>query len=92
MDSPKGTVYIVEDNDSFRKSMIRLVQTLGYQAFAYETASDFLSQTRFESPGCPVPSSPKHLVIASSSPLSDRTGLYARPGRLRQTTHSGRRT
>ena len=52
MNSPKGTVYIVEDNDSFRKSMIRLVQTLGYQTFAYETASDFLSQTSFESPGC----------------------------------------
>lgn len=52
MNSSKGTVYIVEDNASFRKSMVRLIQTFGYQTVAFENAFAFLSLTTFQSPGC----------------------------------------
>lgn len=48
----KGTVYIVEDNESFRKSMVRLVQSFGYQAASFGSASDFLSLTTYQHPGC----------------------------------------
>ncbi|WP_205749289.1 response regulator transcription factor [Desulfopila sp. IMCC35008] len=52
MDYSKGTVYIVEDNDSFRKSMIRLVQTFGYLAIAFESSTAFLSENTLQYPGC----------------------------------------
>ncbi len=52
MSSSKGTVYIVEDDASFSKSMVRLIQTFGYQTVAFENASAFLSLTSFQSPGC----------------------------------------
>ncbi|WP_163338476.1 response regulator transcription factor [Desulfopila sp. IMCC35008] len=52
MNTPKGTIYIVEDNDSFRKSMVRLLQMYGYKTVAFEAASDFLLQTTLERPGC----------------------------------------
>lgn len=52
MNSSKGTVYIVEDNDSFRKSMGRLVRTFGYQAIVFESAAAFLSENTLQHPGC----------------------------------------
>ena len=52
MNAPEGTVYIVEDSDSFRKSMVRLVQALGYETVALDSASAFLELTTFEYPGC----------------------------------------
>lgn len=52
MNTVQGTVYIVEDNESFRKSMVRLVGAFGYRTVAFESASDFLTLTKFDNPGC----------------------------------------
>ena len=57
---------------------------------AVSMSSSTASPTRSESAACPEPSSPKHLVIASASPLSDPARLYARAGPLRQTASVGR--
>jgi len=52
MTTLNGTVYIVEDNDSFRKSMVRLIRDFGCQPVAFETATAFLSVPTFQYPGC----------------------------------------
>ena len=52
MKQAKGTVYIVDDNDSFRKSLVRLVQTFGYHTVAFESASGLLALDSYGQPGC----------------------------------------
>ena len=52
MGQSKGTVYIIDDDDSLRKSTVRLVQTFGYHTNAYDSASAFLELESFEFPGC----------------------------------------
>lgn len=52
MSKPECFVYIVEDNPSFRKSMVRLVRTSGYEAVAFESAKSFLEETSYRRPAC----------------------------------------
>jgi len=52
MNAPKGVVYIVEDDPSFRKSMERLILASGYEVMTYESANSFLVQSSIRRPGC----------------------------------------
>ena len=52
MSAPKGVVYIVEDDPSFRKSMARLILASGYEVVACESANSFLAQASIRHPGC----------------------------------------
>jgi len=52
MSAPKGIVYIVEDDPSFRKSMERLILASGYEVVACESANSFLGQASIRHPGC----------------------------------------
>ncbi len=42
MNAPLATVYVVDDDASFRKSMVRLLRLRGFVAEAYESADEFL--------------------------------------------------
>jgi len=52
MSAPKGVVYIVEDDPSFRKSMERLILASGYEVVACESANSFFLQASIRHPGC----------------------------------------
>jgi len=52
MSAPKGVVYIVEDDPSFRKSMERLIRASGYEVVACKSANSFLAQAPIQHPGC----------------------------------------
>jgi len=45
-------VYIVEDDDAFRKSVERLVQSFGYKTVACVSGQDFLALAKSLNPGC----------------------------------------
>lgn len=49
-----GTVYIVDDDASFLKSLSRLLTAVGYTVWAFNQAQDFLEQLRPETSGCVV--------------------------------------
>ncbi|RJP85769.1 MAG: DNA-binding response regulator [Desulfobacteraceae bacterium] len=51
MSSQSETVYIVEDDASFRKSLQRLIRSLGFESVAFESANSFL-QADICYPGC----------------------------------------
>jgi FixJ family two-component response regulator len=48
----KGTVYIIEDDPSFRRSMERLLQTEGYKVTAFACGNPFLARTYIRRPAC----------------------------------------
>ncbi len=48
----KTIVYIVEDDNSFRKSLRRLVETLGFVVFEFDSAASFLAQPQWQRPAC----------------------------------------
>ena len=48
----KGTVYIVEDDKSFLKSMERLLRAAGYRVAASASAHSFLARTSIRRPAC----------------------------------------
>ena len=50
--SAAGTVFIVDDDASFLKSVSRLLQAEGYQVQAFESAKAFLDQLAPEMSGC----------------------------------------
>ena len=52
MNASKGLVYIVEDDASFRKSLVRLISGWGYEVVVFESANSFLTQTIIRYPGC----------------------------------------
>ena len=52
MSVPKGVVYVVEDDPSFRKSMKRLIRASGCEVVAFESANSFLSQPSIRHPAC----------------------------------------
>jgi FixJ family two-component response regulator len=53
--SPRsGTVFIVDDDPSFLKSMSRLLNAVGYTVRAFESAQEFLGQVGPETTGCVV--------------------------------------
>ena len=49
-----GTVFIVDDDASFLKSMARLLNAVGYTVRAFESAQEFLEQIGPETSGCVV--------------------------------------
>ena len=48
------TVYIVDDDESIRKALKRLLGSVGYQALAFASAEDFLAVTSGHIEGCLV--------------------------------------
>jgi FixJ family two-component response regulator len=51
MSSQAATVYIVEDDTSFRKSLQRLIRSFGFEPVTFESANSFL-QADILYPGC----------------------------------------
>jgi two-component system, LuxR family, response regulator FixJ len=49
-----GTVFILDDDASFLKSMSRLLQAVGYTVRAFESAQAFLEQLGPETSGCVI--------------------------------------
>lgn len=48
----KPVVHLVDDDDSFRKAVTRLLRTAGYEVRAYSTAGDFALAPRENRRGC----------------------------------------
>jgi FixJ family two-component response regulator len=49
-----GTVFIIDDDASFLKSMSRLLRAVGYTVEAFESAQEFLDRINPDMPGCVV--------------------------------------
>ena len=45
-------IFIVDDDAKFRKSLARLVRSIGYDVELFSSAKDFLEREAFEGPGC----------------------------------------
>jgi FixJ family two-component response regulator len=55
MNEPAPTVFVVDDDDSVRKSVVRLLRSAGYATRAFASAGSFLDAWRDEpAPGCLV--------------------------------------
>jgi RNA polymerase sigma factor (sigma-70 family) len=54
MHNANAKVFIVDDDGEMRKSLVGLVNSAGYQAEAYATASEFLSRHSHDAPSCVV--------------------------------------
>ena len=52
MSNPKATIYIVEDDRSFLKSVERLVRAAGYESIGLGSATLFLEQEALRHPSC----------------------------------------
>lgn len=52
MTTTHGFVYVVEDDDSFRRSVSRLLSSVGYEVASFPSASAFLAQHTPSSRGC----------------------------------------
>ena len=52
MNAPAQTVFIVDDDPSFRRSAERLIRSAGYVVESFGTAAAFLGSGRQETPGC----------------------------------------
>jgi FixJ family two-component response regulator len=50
----KPTVYIVDDDDGMRRALTVLMQTVGYNAVAFERPTEFLQKLDPNQPGCLV--------------------------------------
>jgi FixJ family two-component response regulator len=48
------TVYVVDDDESIRKALKRLLRSLGYHAVTFESAEDFMEATSCRGKGCLV--------------------------------------
>lgn len=48
------TVYVVDDDPSFRKSLRWLIESVGLKVATYGSGREFLENCRFETPGCVV--------------------------------------
>ena len=56
MKAHDATVFVVDDDDSVRKALTRLLSSAGYRVDAYRTANDFLAHAtpRPEGPACVI--------------------------------------
>jgi FixJ family two-component response regulator len=52
MSEPKPVVHVVDDDDSFRTAVTRLLQAAGFEVRAYSSAGDFLIARSRDAPGC----------------------------------------
>lgn len=54
LSAKSGTVFIVDDDTSFLRSVSRLLTAMGYSVEAFSSAPDFLARPAPERPGCVV--------------------------------------
>ena len=47
-----ATVHVVDDDASWRKSVARLLSTVGHRVVQYESAAQFLETAELDAPGC----------------------------------------
>jgi FixJ family two-component response regulator len=47
-----ATVFIVDDDPSVRKSLLRLIRSAGWHGEAFASAGEFLARPAFSGPGC----------------------------------------
>lgn len=52
MNPAKPIIHVVDDDESFRKAMMRLLRAAGYEARGYASAADFLAAKPGGEPGC----------------------------------------
>ena len=52
MTAASCVVHVVDDDPSWRKSVTRLLEAVGYRVNQYESAEQFLETADVESPGC----------------------------------------
>jgi FixJ family two-component response regulator len=50
--SPLATIFIVDDDPSFRSAVSRLLRAGGYAVQSFTSATEFLQSARTEAPGC----------------------------------------
>jgi len=60
-----GTVYLIDDDDSMRSSLSRMLRDVGYLVYDYQSASSFLSSNKLVSPA----------VILLDMQMPDLSGL-----------------
>jgi FixJ family two-component response regulator len=60
MNSKEAVVYIVEDDASFRKSVERLIRTVGYKVETFGSANEFLTNADIRYPGWMIIRRPLH--------------------------------
>lgn len=49
---PGATVFVVDDDASVRRSLMRLLRSMGWNVEAFATADDFLQRAPVDAPGC----------------------------------------
>ncbi len=54
MDRLQATVHVVDDDESFRKAILRLLRAAGYTARGYGSVAEFLSADPASAPGCVI--------------------------------------
>jgi FixJ family two-component response regulator len=54
MKLPHATIFIVDDDPSVRKSLMRLIRSAGWNAEAFPSAREFLARPPFSGTGCVV--------------------------------------
>jgi len=54
MKESEPMVFVVDDDNSVRKALERLIRSVGMKVDTFETAKDFLSEPRYEGPSCLV--------------------------------------
>jgi RNA polymerase sigma factor (sigma-70 family) len=54
MNDPTPVVQVVDDDDSLRQALTRLLRAAGYVVRAYPSAGEFLLERRLNTPGCLV--------------------------------------
>jgi FixJ family two-component response regulator len=54
MNKTDATIFIVDDDPSVRKSLLRLVRSAGWQGQAFASAQEFLARAAFSRTGCVV--------------------------------------
>ena len=54
MSTPNGIVFVIDDDESVRKSLKRLLKSADYEAEVFESASDFLARPPYSGSACVV--------------------------------------
>jgi FixJ family two-component response regulator len=54
MITPAATVFVIDDDESVRKSLKRLLDAARYEAEVFKSASEFLSRSAYQGPSCVI--------------------------------------
>ncbi len=54
MAEEKPTVFIIDDDPSIRKSLLRLLRSFGFEAETFDSAEEYLERERYQGTGCIV--------------------------------------